>query len=230
MAPSHPYLLDEVFPSNRVHLLAGVSDAGKTRLILPAMLQWAQGGLLWGRQCHPVPWAYVIGDRLEQEAHDSMNSMNINPSSVRCIPAFGRHSKSYLQILEAAAALRPLPEFLVWEGFSDMCGERKFEVKDFLGNIGAYCQGTKEFPTGLTILGIAESPKQKPYEKYPNPRQRVSGSSAWSYHTSTILLLEGIKGDEELLTGKRVLYVCSKNGKRRMLGADFDAQGRLVVI
>jgi hypothetical protein len=224
-----PYLIDEVLPTNRIHLLAGVSDAGKTRLLLPLMSEWQQGNSVLGRKSHPVPWAYVIGDRLEQEAIDSMNSMGINPKTIRCIPAFGRHNKSYCEILLAAAKMDPPPQFLVWEGFSDMCGERRYEVKEFLGALGSYCEGSKEFPHGLTILGVVEAPKQKPYEKYPNPRQRVSGASAWSYHSSTILLLEGADKDEALLTPYRTLWICVKNGVRRKLVARFDIQGRLIV-
>ena len=224
-----PYIIDEILPTNRIHLLAGVSDAGKTRWVLPAMADWQAGKPVLGRTSHPCPWAYVAGDRLLQEAHDTLNSMNIPPTSVRIIPAFGRHNKRYLEVLLAAAKLDPPPQFLVWEGFSDMCGEKRAEVKEFLGSLGSYCEGSQEFPNGLTILGIVESPKQKPFEKYPNPRHRVSGASAWSYHSSTILLLEGVDKDDALLTGDRFLWVCVKNGQRRKLRGSFDSLGRLIV-
>lgn len=224
-----PYLIDEVLPTNRIHLLGGVSDAGKTRWVLPAMLDWEAGKNVLGRASHPCPWAYVIGDRLEVEAHDTMNSMGINPASVRCIPAFGAHNKNWLQILIAAAALRPIPQLLVIEGFSDLPEtDTRVGVRTFLGSVGSFCQGAKEFPQGLTILGIVESPKQKPFERYKNPRHRVSGVSAWGYHSSTILLLEGDKGDDELLLPTRTLWVCMKNGIRRKVQAAFDQKGRLL--
>jgi hypothetical protein len=222
-------LIDGILPKNRVHLLAGVSDAGKTRWVLPAMIEWQQGNPVFDCASNPVPWAYVVGDRLQQEAVDTLASMGYSPNIIRMIPAFGKHNKGWLQILMAAAALDPIPEFLVVEGFGDLCGEKRPEVREFLGTVGAFCEGVREFPNGLTLLGVVESPKQKPYEKYPNPRQRVSGTSAWGYHTSTILLLEGTKGDDELLRPDRTLWVCLKNGKRRKLLASFDAVGRLIV-
>jgi hypothetical protein len=159
-----------------------------------------------------------------------MNTMGIDPFRIRCIPAFGRENKTVNEILIAASRMDPVPELLVWEGFQDAPeGERKKDVRSFLCNMAAYCEGDRGFPRGLTILGIVESPKLKPAERYPNPRQRVSGVSAWGYHTSTILLLESVEGDPSFLQPDRVLWVCIKNGKRRQLAASFDAKGRLVV-
>lgn len=223
------YLIDEVLPINRINLLGGVSDAGKTSWLLPALLDWEQGLPVLGRPSNPVPWAYVSGDRLMLDVQDKLAQLNIPQGAIRIIPASGKDHKGWQRIMLAASALVPKPEFLVMEGFSEMCGDRKLEVVEFFESVGAICQGCPEFPNGLTILGVVESPKQKPYERYPNPRQRISGSSVWGYKASTVMLIESVKGDEELLTDKRTFYVCSKNGKRRKLDAQFDAQGRLIV-
>ena len=220
-------LADDIFPVRRVHLLGGVSDAGKTRFILPLLMQWQAGLPILGRASHPVPWVYVVGDRLVEEAHDTLSDMHIPPASVRIIPAFGQHNKSYTQILLAASVLQPQPQFLVIEGFGDLCGESRSEVREFLGSIGSYCQGCTEFPAGLTILGIVESPKQKPYERYANPRQRISGSSAWGYHSSTVILVES--EDQECNGPDRTVWLCMKNSQRRKLKASFDSLNRLVV-
>ena len=227
--PQLPSLIDEVLPTRRIHLLAGVSDAGKTRFILPAMLEWEKGEPVLGRKSYPRPWAYVIGDRTLQDAYDSMRGMGINPDDVRCIPAFGKANKNVGQVLMAAQQMKPVPELLVWEGFQDLPeGDRRQEVRTFLCNMSAYCEGDAGFPNGLTILGIVESPKLKPTERYTNPRQRVSGVSAWGYHSSTILLLESLENDLSFQTPNRILWICTKNGPRRCVSAAFNTQGRLV--
>lgn len=222
-------LIDGVLPSHRVHLLGGISDAGKTRWVLPAMIDWAQGLPIFGNTSHPAPWAYVAADRTVQEANETIANLGLNPPDIRIIPAFGLHNKSALEILRAALKLEPIPELLVWESFQDMCGEQKSDIKEFLGSMCAYCEANQEFPNGLTILGVVESPKQKPYERYANPRQRISGRSAWSYHTSTNILIEATTGDEEMLTPTRTVWVCAKGKQRRKLAANFDPQGRLLV-
>jgi hypothetical protein len=224
-------LIDDVLPKNRVHLLGGVSDAGKTRWVIPALLQWEQGLPVLGRNSHPVPWVYVAGDRDVIEVHDSLYTMGLPPTCIRIFPAFGAHRKHWKDIIEALSKWEPRPELIVWEGFSDLPdGDQRREVREFLSSITPYCHVTQQFPNGLTILGVVESPKQKPYEKYPNPRHRVSGASAWSYHTSTVMLVEAAKGDEALETINRTFWVCTKNCGRRSLPAYFDAQGRLIVL
>src|SRR5260221_9687737 len=102
VAPKVSCLIEEVLPTRRVHLLGGVSDAGKTRWVIPAMLDWEDRKEVLGRASHPVPWAYVIGDRTHQEAKDTMHTMGINPDRIRCIPAFGRENKNYLKVLDFA--------------------------------------------------------------------------------------------------------------------------------
>ena len=224
-----PCLIDDVLPTHRVHLLAGVSDAGKTRFVIPAMLDWALGKPVLERPSHPKPWAYVIGDRTQREAADTMNDMGIDIDAIPCIPAFGQDRKTANEILLAAQKMTPQPQLLVWEGFHDAPdGERKKDVQSFLSRMAMNCEDERSFPKGLTILGICESPKLKPAERYPNPRQRVSGVSAWGFHSSTILLIENIENDPSYLQPQRIIWICSKIAIRRQVLATFNEKGRLV--
>lgn len=222
-------LIEDILTPNRVHLLGGASDVGKTRWLLPMLMDWEKGRDVLGRKSHPVPWAYISGDRIQLEVHETLTKLGIPIAAVRVIPASGFHHKDWLAAFQAAAELRPVPQLLVVEGFSQMAGDKRFEVYEFLEDMLAWCQPSVQFPAGLTILGVVESPKQKPYERYPNPRQRIAGSSLWGYKASTILLIESTKADPEMLTGNRVFYCCPKNAQRRQLNAIFDAQGRLIV-
>ena len=219
-------LVDDIFPTRRVHLLGGVSDAGKTRFILPALLDWQQGKPFLGRASHPVPWAYVVGDRPVGEAVDTANSMGL--FGIRMIPAYGAYNKDWWHIVQAAKALTPIPQLLVIEGFGDLPeGESRKLVREFLSHVSAYCEDVNEFPAGLTVLGIMESPKLKPNERYKNPRQRISGVSSWGFHSSTVIIVEA--EDEECTSPDRTFWVCMKGAQRRKLKGTFDSQGRLVV-
>lgn len=226
-----PPLIDKILPPNRVHVLGGVSDAGKTRFIIPLMLQWETGVPIFGFATNPVPWTYVAGDRSTVEVAETLDSMNIPRSAIRVLSAFGEKRKPrYYETLMEASEMTPQPQLLVWEGFQDLCGDSKTEVMDFLSAIASYCAPSKQFPVGLTILGIVESPKQKPYERYLNPRQRISGASAWAYHTSTVMLLEGDPAtNPDLTQPERDLWICSKFIQRRKLQATFNQAGHLIV-
>lgn len=224
-----PDLVDTILPARRVHLLAGVSDAGKTRFIIPAMLDFQNGKPFLGYTSHPTPWAYVVGDRTLEEAHDTIRSMGLEPDNIPIIPAFGKDNKSMNQIMLSAAQLNPTPQILIIEGFSDLVqgNDTRKDVRLFLSQAAAYCVDPSGFPEGLTILGIVESPKMKPDERYRNPRHRVSGVSSWGFHTSTVLLIEEAKTDHSLETEERIIWACMKNSKRRKLGARFDSRGQL---
>jgi hypothetical protein len=212
--------LSDVITPRRVHLLGGVSDAGKTRFIIPALLAWTTA----------PPWAYVVGDRTLEDARDTMQDMGIPPSAVLTIPAFGDHNKaSWLEVKLAVDRMAPLAELIVVEGFQDLCpGQgRKNEVREFLSGVSSYLNPSPQHPNGLTILGVVESPKLKTHETYANPRQRVSGVSSWGYHASTILLIESAAKDGEFLTGNRVMWVCHKGRQRRRIDGCFDPNNQL---
>lgn len=222
-------LVDVILPARRVHLLAGVSDAGKTRFIIPAMLDFQQGKPFLGYPSHPAPWAYVAGDRTLEEAHDTIESMGIDPADIPIIPAFGKDDKALTNIMVAASKLDPIPQLLVIEGFSDLVGgnDTRRDVRAFLSRVASYCVDSASFPAGLTVIGIVESPKMKPDERYRNPRHRVSGVSSWGFHTSTVMLIEEIKTDPSLESEDRTIWACMKNSKRRQIPARFDGRGQL---
>lgn len=221
-------LVDDVLPVRRVHLLGGVSDAGKTRFIIPALLEWERGKPFLGRASHPVPWAYVAGDRPLSEAQDTVASMNLNSASIRMIAGYGLHNRGWYDIVRAAKELVPVPQLLVIEGFSDLPpGETKRDVRAFLSDVSAYCESPTDFPAGLTVIGVVESPKLKPNERYSNPRQRISGVSSWGFHTSTVILIES--EDAEYTKPDRTVWACMKGAPRLKLQGSFDLNGRLVV-
>lgn len=210
--------LKDLLLKHRVHLLGGVSDAGKTSFILPAMVAWGPN------------WAYVCGDRSDLDADDKFKQLGINPASVPMVPAYGKNYKNWRQVIENIERWKPQPEYLVFEGFQRRCANhnRPNDVFEFLNEVDAYLQPTRQFPLGLTVLGITESPKQKPREKYADPRQRISGCSAWASHASTVLVLETLDKDPSGSGSGRQLWVCAKNTQRRMETTTFDAKGNLV--
>lgn len=193
--------------------------------------QWETGQPILTAASHPVPWAYVTGDRDIEEAEATLTDMGIVPSTVRIIPAFGRDNKNFRQVMDAAAQLQPVPELLAIEGFTDLCErpESRNVVREFMSSASAYCTARyREWPNGLTIIGVVESPKQKPHERYANPRQRISGASAWGYHAQTVFVVEYLESDKECLGPDRTLFVCRKQGKRLKIAGQFDSQNRLI--
>lgn len=207
-------------PRNRVHLLAGESDAAKTRFVLPAMLEQSPN------------WAYVSGDRSRLDAEDTIHSLGYNVADVPLIPAFGPERKGLNGVLDALTILNPKPEYVIWEGFQRLCADanRKHLTEAFLSAMDTVCRPNSKFPNGLTILGVCESPKQKPHERYRNPRSRVAGSATWGYAASTVILIDNMPRDWAFEIHERVLWVCLKNAPRLKLHLVADERGRYLIV
>lgn len=224
--PTPPYLIDNIMPSLEVHLLAGASDAGKTRWLLHFIPDWAAGNAILGQVSHPVPWMYVSADRTERGFHRTCSKMSINPASIPYLPAFGANRKSMREIIGCAAAARV--ELLVIDGLQKFVEPPHGmpQVQEFLETLSAYCDPSLQFPNGLTFLGTVESPKMKPMEKYDDPRQRVSGVAAWGYYSETVFAIE--RKSKDAADPIRTLFVCSKQHPRIQIDGTFDPSGHLV--
>jgi len=190
------------------------------------MVAWAAGRPLLGFTSHPCPWAYVSGDRLLVEAQDTIETMRLSLSDIPIIPAFGQDNKRWQAVIEEAAKMKV--GLLVWEGFGDLAPHPacRPQVREFLSQISACCQPTDEFPKGLTILGVMESPKLKPAERYRDPRQRISGVASWGYHTSTVMLIES-PDPSDIANPERLLYASIKNAPSFSTVGRFDGHGHL---
>ena len=154
--------------------------------------------------------------------------MGLNPSAIPLIPAFGSSHKPMYKIIEAA--YKRGAHLIVIEGFQKFIegpGQAR-DVQQFLENMSGYTDPTQS-GGGCTILGVVESPKLKPHERYEDARQRVSGVSAWGYYSNTIFLIE--RNREDLKRGvdspARTMFVCPKQGKRLALAGAFDREGHL---
>jgi RecA-family ATPase len=218
--PSPEYLIDVILPARETSLMAGPSGAGKTRFWLPMMIhEWSKGLSVLGFKSHPVPWVYVASDRSEKSVHATLSDMGIHPSTFPMIPAWDR-AMTISQILDAVKQHQA--KFAVIEAFGSFVESRHHcAIKQFLQAYHKMARGMD-----LTTLGIMESPKQKPHERYDNPRQRVSGFAAWAHFTETIVLVEFI-APADVSNSQRLLTICPRNAPAFERAGTFDHQGIL---
>jgi RecA-family ATPase len=214
------YLIDVILPKEEIHLLAGPSGAGKTTWLFGMLDEWSKGNDVLGHKSHPEPWVYVAADRSIASVNRTLGSMGL-ALPLPPIPAWDR-KMTYSQILDAVDGSGC--KFAVIEAFGSFVDPPANSacVKAFLSSISYGARAN-----GMTILGVVESPKMKPYEKYDNPRQRVSGAAAWGHFTETIFLVEPVNLSEPK-SPERVLFVCPRQGPGERREGAFDAQNRLI--
>ena len=221
------YIVDGIFFAPAIHLVAGASGVGKTSWLLDTLVnQWAVGLPVLGGAAHPEPWAYVSGDRSRLDAEHRIMSLGLPLASVPLIPAYavGTYDtmdweKVLIEVTKTGART------VVWEGFGRYVGDNAKGTKVDRWLEGMTMQALRN---DLCIIGVVEQPKMKPRDKYPIPRQRVSGPAAWGHHTQTIILIEA-ENERVPTNPNRVLYVLSHDSAPQQFKATI-AGGHFTII
>src|ERR1700761_328678 len=71
------YIVDPLFPSGSVHLIAGPSGIGKTTWLLQQLHAWSRGEDVLGYSSHPCEWVYVSCDRALNELDATMRRLEL---------------------------------------------------------------------------------------------------------------------------------------------------------
>jgi RecA-family ATPase len=215
-----PFLIEQLLPACELSLMAGPSGSGKSRWLFDNILRWQQSEPVLGKSSHPTSWLYVSSDRSEASVKRTFEDMGIDPSRIPVLPAWDLEL-SFNGILDEIQRRRP--GLAVVESFGSFV-----EPPANSNGVKHHIQRTARFmrQTGTTIWGVVESPKLKPFEKYENPRQRVSGAAAWGHFSETIFLLEPSNPKLPQDPG-RTLFVCPRNGPGMAIDMMFDSQGHL---
>jgi hypothetical protein len=229
--PSDEYLIDKILPKHEIHLLAGPSGAGKSRWLFDNLLRWEAGESVLGYPSYPVPWVYVSCDRSTTSVRRTLTMMQIDPDLIPLVSAWDPKGKLSLNAIRDSVD-EMKAELIVWEGFGSFVDPPATgtQVKAYLARmhdwINADHRGPKGKPRRMTLLGVVESPKLKPHEKYENPRQRVSGVAAWAHYTETIMLVE-FADAKKPSDPQRKFILCPRNGPGAEYDLEFDKCGHL---
>jgi len=211
--PRQSYLIEEVLPENELHIFAGPSGAGKTRLLFQGLQEWQQSGTFLGFKCKPFPETlYLACDRSKASVEETLSSfpaMRLDWDSIR-----GQGITS----LNTLKSDHPKVKFLIIDGIATLVPDGKVNeygaVATFLCTLGKFCTANR-----ITILGIGHSAKTKETERYSNPRQRILGSVAWAAYAETIFNLEPIKPDDPTQSARR-LFIGPRNHREHIINLE----------
>lgn len=203
--PAQPcFLVEGIWPSREIHLIAGPSGAGKTKWLLETLVGWSAGLPVLGKRSHPVPWVYISADRSAEGTKRSVDSMGIEPHRVPFIAAWDRRL-TLSQILDEAK--REAAQLIVLEAFGSFVDPPAgfHQVKNLMAAVSDVLRRED-----MTLIGVMESPKMKPKERYENPRQRISGVAAWAHFAETIIIIE--PANPKAVGPERHLWLCPREG------------------
>jgi len=201
--PQPPWLIEKILPAREISLVAGPSGAGKTKWLLQTLIGWKAGLPVLGQRSHPVPWIYASADRSIEGVKRNMDDMGLDFQLLPLLPAWDERM-SLSAIFDAAK--KAGARLLVIEAFGSFVDPpgRGNQVKAFMSSVSAMLR-----MEDMTVIGVMESPKMKPRERYENPRQRISGVAAWGHFSETVILIEPAHADTA--GPERILWLCPRN-------------------
>lgn len=215
------FIVDDILPARQVHLIGGPSGSGKTTWMCQAFFgDWQEGRPLLGHPSHPAPWLYVACDR---------NRESVQHTLARCGLAFDPKTMCSITDFQGSILLPELhhrfPWARVWfiEALDMMMPEgdinSRRQVASFLRQLSKDCQ-----THNVTLVGTVHSPKQTQDHHYNNPRDRITGSAAWSAFAETLIVFEP--------TGPTTRHVdlLPRNAAAESFDFELDDHGLLVLV
>ena len=220
--PNQKYLVDHLFRTRDVHLIAGPSRAGKTTLALQILDSWSRGEAVFERPSHPLPAVYMACDRPAESLREHMECLDMDPEA-HPHDSMADHTAEGERTVDKALGIarKTLPKMrvLFLDGFETLCAGRITEHRDvtkFMLTTAALCR--KE---NITIIGCVPAVKSKENERYSAPQDRTLGSVAWMKLSDMAILIEPVapKNPED---ANRIVTLLPHRGATRSFAYAFD--------
>lgn len=231
MKKTPEFLVEGILPANEVHLICGVSGAGKTTWTFQEFLApYLKGQEVFGHQSHLVSTTYIALDRTSASVARTLDRLSLKAEItqiiclgdvVKAIP--DKKKRSLEAILQMALTKFPDTKLFVVEGFALMAGAL---TKDYatvgwlMQDASVYCE-----KHSVTIIGICHAPKLKKDEKFQHSRENVLGSMSWAAYGETIIVLDL---DEKL--NQVSVKVLPRNAAAESQDYNFGPNGTLIAV
>jgi RecA-family ATPase len=222
--PSRDYIIEDIMPSNQIHLLAGPSGSGKTTLAFQLIDAFTKGEPFMGHRTKKLKCAYITGDRASNSVWETQDRLEMD------FEVFSLVDKNMVGASLTDSIIPMLgsrPDFIYIDGFTGMCPQglvnNYMTVAIWLASLQRYCQ-----KMNITILGAVHTAKVREGEEILNVRQKVLGSVSWAGYSETVIVIEPADSGKDVESNKRVLYLCPRNKAEEKLYVYME-DGRLVI-
>lgn len=200
------------FPKGRFNLICGSSGAGKTRWILPKLIELHRSG---------VKVLYTCCDRSVDDAKDTMEEIGYDPEELPTVSFMDKSDAEWTP--EGLYSLTDgiEHELLFIETIGALAGDinKMQDVLKFGRRIHTYMR-----LTGASIWGSSWCPKTREGDRFIRTRDNVMGSAAWPGICGTIVYIEAL----ERGSAEREITIMPRSSAERVEHVRFDELGRLV--
>lgn len=187
------YLVDQILPKFRPHIIAGASGAGKTTLGFQLCRDALDGKAWFGHPVQPdLKLGYIGTDRNSEAYRHKFSTMGIKPFPVYSFLDSKKYRPSQVKAnpmewLETAWKMGDRPDLLVIDPLSCFLPAK---IADYHANADCLVlmsQFCKEF--SVTILGFYHAGKLKQEQGFMRAQDRILGSGALLAFSDTQIFL-----------------------------------------
>ena len=187
------FLVDQILPRNRPHIIAGASGAGKTTLLVQMCREALDGKAWFGHPVQPdMKIGYIGTDRNSEAYRHKFSTMGIKPFPIHRFLDAKKYRPSQVKAnpmdwLETAYKMGDKPDMLVIDPLSCFLPAK---IADYHANADCLVlmsQFCKEL--GTTLVGSYHAGKLKQDQGFMRPQDRILGSGALLAFSDTQIFL-----------------------------------------
>ncbi len=222
------YLVDRIFPTKEIHIIAGASGVGKTTWAFQMLDDWRKSAPVLGYNSFPCPWVYVSCDRSKQSVATTLERVGVMGIPLLDARGVSEHeAEAFDVVLRGARQVNPDVRFIFVEAFSLLVPQVSFKdsyrvTAQFLSKLVRTLE--KE---DLTIIGTAHSPKQRENDQITDPRQMVLGTVAWGAFVETIIAIRRMAPKDPSNQNRQILLL-PRNAREQAFEYTLDDNGRFI--
>jgi len=229
------YIIDPIFPTREIHIVAGASGAGKSTLLSQIADQLIKGEEIFGYTPNPISGiAYLAFDRTTkgmgrtferalQEDETPFPFYSTIDSKEFAKPEY----RDPVGAIKRLHELHPEVDVLIVDGIGIAFKGDSGKLDQVAGFVHGLLRALDELESDLTIFAIHHMSKQKKGNEYAQARAKLHGSIAWAATAETIVLIEP-ENENDVENPNRLIAVCPRNCPERQYTYCFDEYGRLV--
>ena len=199
------YLIDDILPTNQLHMLAGAHHSGKTFLLLQMLDDFRQGKMIWERRSHPVPFVYLTCDRNPEKFQERLNLMGIkdlpfvSAMDLKFKPSGWKWSQrltALRQLINHGRQKVPNAELFIIDPLTLFVGGKSNDYSGLFGQLYEINQMARE--EKITPLSSWHAGKLKKLDQFVRPEDRILGSGGGiGGAIETLLFLTGAKETQD---------------------------------
>jgi len=209
-----------MFPTKRVHLIAGPVGAGKSTYIFQLDRSVLDGAEFMGNKTHNRgKIVYLAADRTRREANATLRRMGALDLIPRIKWLFVNEIRKngVIPFLESVIDQHCQEgDMMIVEPFQFFLRDDKNRAGDPNSSMDVshwICKikdAVEKY--GITLFGSVHPPKARKGEGYGSVRDRLVGTSAWTGYTSTTVYIEPTDPDD-VTSPYRTIHVLVRDGK-----------------